>query len=264
MFNICIDYTYLSVNTVKAIGENSNFSYQLRTKFHCASAIPYHVFLICGYELEKVERLCLLRTNNFMLTALIRYSWHIDMTYYDQKVNHGHGCPAGTKNTLPHYMPMVKTFNQHTDLSVLDPHAPFILGFNEPNHKDEAHGGLTPQHAADAWRQIEQHSHGIRLVSPAMAGEDYKWLDEFFKLCNGCRIDYIAAHKYSCDANEIMGFMNRLWHRYHKKIWLTEFACPLSTSEDQQLHLMQKLLPQLEAAPFISRFVRSIHYVFFS
>ena len=37
----------ISVNRVNSIGENSNFSSQLRTEFQCASPIPYHVFLSC-------------------------------------------------------------------------------------------------------------------------------------------------------------------------------------------------------------------------
>ena len=50
MFHFHIDCTYLSVNRVNAIGENSNFTSQLRTEFHCASPIPdipHHVFFSC-------------------------------------------------------------------------------------------------------------------------------------------------------------------------------------------------------------------------
>ena len=49
MFNFCIDCAYLSVNRVNGIGENTNFSSQLRVDFHCASPISYHVFISCGY-----------------------------------------------------------------------------------------------------------------------------------------------------------------------------------------------------------------------
>ena len=52
-FTFCINctymYMYLSVKRVNAIGENSNFSSKFRTEFHCASPIPYHMFLNCGY-----------------------------------------------------------------------------------------------------------------------------------------------------------------------------------------------------------------------
>ena len=47
VFNFCIDCTYLSASLVNGIGENSNFSSQLRAELHCASPIPYHVFLSC-------------------------------------------------------------------------------------------------------------------------------------------------------------------------------------------------------------------------
>ena len=59
MFNFCIDCTYLSVNRVNDIGENSNFSSQLRADLHCASPIPYHVFLICDIHHPLVQCFCI-------------------------------------------------------------------------------------------------------------------------------------------------------------------------------------------------------------
>ena len=44
-----MDCAYLSVNRVNGIGENSNISSQLRSELHCASPIPYHVFISCGF-----------------------------------------------------------------------------------------------------------------------------------------------------------------------------------------------------------------------
>ena len=37
----------ISVNRVNGIGENSNFSSQLRAELYCASPIPYHMFIGC-------------------------------------------------------------------------------------------------------------------------------------------------------------------------------------------------------------------------
>ena len=54
--NFCIDCTYLSVSRVNGIRENSNFSSQLQADLHCASPLPYHVFLSCDWEhTEKVQ-----------------------------------------------------------------------------------------------------------------------------------------------------------------------------------------------------------------
>ncbi|XP_045209805.2 uncharacterized protein LOC123561474 [Mercenaria mercenaria] len=174
------------------------------------------------------------------------YDWRMDLPFWHEKVSKV--CPPSTDQSMPPHVPMIKVYNNHTVLNIpVD--APYILGFNEPNHKN-----MTPQQAADAWPEIEKHSHGKPLVSPATAGKDFHWYDEFFRLCHGCRIDYIAAHLYSCDAHQTMSYLQKLHHRYHKKVWLTEFACSHSTDENQQLHLMQTLLPQLEAAPYVYRY----------
>ena len=57
MFNFCIDFACLSVNRVNGIGENSIFSSQLRAELHCASPIPYHVFISCDniHSIQKCE-----------------------------------------------------------------------------------------------------------------------------------------------------------------------------------------------------------------
>ena len=41
------------------------------------------------------------------------------------------------------------------------------------------------------------------LVSPATAGINIPWMDEFMAECEllGCRIDYLATHDYSKDRN---------------------------------------------------------------
>ncbi|XP_045211136.1 uncharacterized protein LOC123562572 [Mercenaria mercenaria] len=177
------------------------------------------------------------------------YDWHMDMSFFNTKV--ASVCPPSTNQTMPPHIPMVKKYNNHTVLNI-PADARYVLGFNEPNHAAQA--GMTPQQAADAWPEIEKHSHGKPLVSPATAGMAFHWYDEFFRLCHNCRIDYIAAHLYSCNAHDIMSYLQKLHQKYHKKVWLTEFACPNSKSEQEQLHLMQTLLPQLEAAKYVYRY----------
>ena len=182
------------------------------------------------------------------MSLFIRYDWHQDMDFFYQKV--GRFCGNSTSLSMPPHIPMLKKYHNNTKLH-LQTWGPYILGFNEPNHKDQA--DMTPQEAADAWPLLEQNSHGAKLVSPTTAGAAFWWYDAFFNLCKGCRIDFIAAHMYNCDANAIMSYLQKLYHRYNKKIWLTEFACPHSTDENQQLNLMKNVLPQLEAAPFVYR-----------
>lgn len=137
----------------------------------------------------------------------------------------------------------------------------FVLGFNEPNHYEQSN--ITAEKAASMWPEVEKLSNGRPIVSPAAApcggtkchGDTEEWFDAFFELCKNCRVDYLATHAYFCNANKTMTFLLRLYQKYSKEIWLTEFACPRSTDTDKQLLYMQELLPMLESAPFIFRYV---------
>ena len=126
----------------------------------------------------------------------------------------------------------------------------YVLGFNEPDHSDQAH--LTPVQAAAEWKNLESKATGKILVSPAFT--NIHWFDEFFQACTGCRIDHIATHVYSCNAGHVMNVLHNIWNRYHKPIWLTEFSCPHSVSADTQLHFMKQILPRLEAASYVFRY----------
>ncbi|XP_060603280.1 uncharacterized protein LOC132756273 isoform X2 [Ruditapes philippinarum] len=110
------------------------------------------------------------------------YDWHMDLSFYHDKV--GQHC-----NSTPHlvhkHIPMVKKYNNHTQLTI-QTWGRFILGFNEPDHADQA--DMTAQEAAAALPEIEKNSHGAKLVSPTTAGPNFKWYDDFFRLYHGCRI----------------------------------------------------------------------------
>ena len=160
---------------------------------------------------------------------------------------------------LNRYVPMVWSwYPGHSGTVRVPDHAEAILGFNEPNHKQQAN--LKAADAAVYWHNIEQQSKGKPLVSPSSApcgnncnGDTIAWFDEFFRHCNGCRVDYLATHHYSCNADTTMHFLKSLYDRYGKKIWLTEFACPYSADPHRQLHYMRTLLPKLEASPYVYR-----------
>lgn len=116
-----------------------------------------------------------------------------------------------------------------------DDNVKYLLGFNEPNFKDQA--GMTPTQAAAAWPQLQAiaDKYQLKLVSPAVNycgncvsenGTTYynpfDWLDDFFKACAGCRVDYIALHWYG-GGNSITGYIDDA-RKYGKPIWVTEYA----------------------------------------
>lgn len=159
---------------------------------------------------------------------------------------------------VDNYVPMI--WGRWNILNTTIPsQAAYILGFNEPNHFKQSN--LTPEQAAKYWPLVEQISNGRLLVSPSAApcggqchGDTVQWFDKFFKYCNGCRVDYLATHFYSCNAEKTMTFLRELYERYGKKIWLTEFSCPYTASPNKEHSYMKQILPQLEAAPFVYRY----------
>ena len=126
----------------------------------------------------------------------------------------------------------------------------YILGFNEPDFIDQAN--MTPTQAAAAWPKLQAvaDQYGLKLVSPAVNycgscvyengityTNPFKWLDDFFTVCNGCRVDYIALHWYG-GGNSIVGYIEDA-RKYGKPIWVTEFADWESgiTPENQKSYL---------------------------
>jgi len=116
-----------------------------------------------------------------------------------------------------------------------DENIKYILGFNEPNFKDQAN--MTPTQAVAAWENLQNiaANNGLELVAPAVNycgscvqenGTTYTnpftYLDDFFEACTGCQIDYLALHWYGGGAS-MPGYIDDA-RKYGKKIWVTEFA----------------------------------------
>lgn len=134
-----------------------------------------------------------------------------------------------------------------------DPKVKYILGFNEPNFKDQAN--MTPSQAADAWASFQTiaEKHNLKTVGPAVnycgdcvseGGTTYnnpfKYLDDFFTACINCKVDYIALHWYG-SGNSIVGYVDDA-RKYNKPIWVTEFASwdnsnPVQNVADQKKYL---------------------------
>jgi hypothetical protein len=148
------------------------------------------------------------------------------------------------------------------------PNAAALLGFNEPNHKQQSN--LQPAEAARLWPSVMHAAHeaGIaRLGSPAAApcgGGSRKcvddvlpWLDEFFGNCSNCTVDFIATHSYVCQASKLRSFLEGLYERYRLPIWLTEFNCgdgSRNASAKEHLQYMKEAVPLLESLPFVERY----------
>ncbi|GIH14238.1 sigma-70 family RNA polymerase sigma factor [Rugosimonospora africana] len=107
----------------------------------------------------------------------------------------------------------------------------YLLGFNEPDRGDQAN--MTVAQALDLWPQLM--ATGSTLGSPAVATGGDKaggWLDQFMSgaASRGYRVDFITLHWYGGDfvtasaVSELKSYLSAVYNRYHKPIWLTEYA----------------------------------------
>lgn len=145
------------------------------------------------------------------------YGYNVYDPYRDPKA-HGNCSRASAEGHLDRrFTPM------NWCLSSLDHKIPpyvnrtFFMGFNEPNNRHNCN--TEPSKVAAAWAQVERQWPDSKLVSPATSGDGVPWFDQFFGNCTllygkkGCRIDYLAAHDYSCTPNSTLSYLELLYKR---------------------------------------------------
>jgi len=153
------------------------------------------------------------------------------------------------------FIPMIWGLNSHPEY--IYGKSPYLLTFNEPNFADQAN--MTPKQAADFWPKIEAAAakYGMKISSPSASYGGFMdpidWLDEFFRLCTNCKVDFITTHQYNCAPYDLYGAITN-FKKYNKPIWVTEFACWDSSSQANTASFMQTLLPLFENDTSIERY----------
>ncbi len=106
-----------------------------------------------------------------------------------------------------------------------------LLGFNEPDNSWQSN--MSVSQALSLWPRLM--ATGMTLGSPAVAsGAATKggWLDQFMAgaKSRGYRVNFITLHWYggnfatAAAVSELKSYIQAVHARYHKPIWLTEFA----------------------------------------
>lgn len=166
-----------------------------------------------------------------------------------------------TNKPSQEHVPMVWGWWRGTNITGKIPESEYLIGFNEPNHKEQSN--MSPAAAAKYWKEIMKSAGDRKLVSPSAApcgnpakclGNVFEWFDEFFKLCKGCKFDYISTHHYSCNPKNTISYLKKMYERYHYPIWLTEFSCPQTNDATKILQYMKGVLPLLEKADYVFRY----------
>ncbi|WEW58066.1 hypothetical protein PRK78_003533 [Emydomyces testavorans] len=171
--------------------------------------------------------------------------------------------PGGNLNT--EYVPMLwgpKFFNNWQPGNVLSSGCKDLLGFNEPDHNEQA--SMSPQTAVDAYKKYLTPLNGkVNLGSPAVTNGGGNmglgWMKSFLDSCAGsCGVSFLAVHWYS-PATEIEGFKQHISEAIKlanskgiKQIWLTEFQG--LGDEQAQVSFMKQVLPWLDANPGVARY----------
>jgi Glycosyl hydrolase catalytic core len=107
----------------------------------------------------------------------------------------------------------------------------YLLGFNEPDNSGQSN--MTVSQALGLWPKLM--GTGMKLGSPAVATDAATaggWLDRFMRGVSArhYRVNFIAVHWYGGDfatsqaVGELRSYLRAIHARYHRPIWLTEFA----------------------------------------
>lgn len=138
-----------------------------------------------------------------------------------------------------------------------------LLGFNEPNFPNQAN--LDPETAANLWKDVEAlaEEHNIStIVSPSMnwhvSMDPIEWLERFFAACEGCQVDAIGIHVFTCYAAGLKYHLDR-YRVFGKPMWITEIACsdpnsPERLSAEGQMAYMMEAIPLLEADEDVAKY----------
>ncbi|HEY0716589.1 MAG TPA: glycoside hydrolase family protein, partial [Streptosporangiaceae bacterium] len=141
-----------------------------------------------------------------------------------------------------------------------------LLGFNEPDLSSQSN--LSVPQALSLWPQLE--ATGMTLGSPAVAsGGDVAggWLDQFMTgaAARGYRVDFITLHWYGSDfdstaaVSQLQSYIQAVYNRYHKPIWLTEFGLAnfgtgTFPTGAQQAAFVTGATAMLDQLPYVQRY----------
>jgi len=137
-----------------------------------------------------------------------------------------------------------------------------LLGFNEPDGKDQANLGVDG--ALEGWPHLM--ATGLPLGSPAAVHADGGWMKAFMQGAEQkkYRVDFVTIHWYG--GNDPQGFLNYLafvHDLYHRPLWITEFAPadwgagpgrPNRYTPAQMADFMRAVLPEMNRRTYVQRY----------
>ena len=137
-----------------------------------------------------------------------------------------------------------------------------LLGFNEPDGKDQAN--LSVDKALEGWPYLMDT--GLTLGSPAGVHPDGDWMKSFMAGAEAkqYRVDFITIHWYGgADPQGFLDMLARVHALYHRPLWVTEFAPadwntgpghPNRWTTAQVAEFMRVVLPEMNRRGYVQRY----------
>ncbi|MCT9929576.1 glycosyl hydrolase [Planotetraspora sp. A-T 1434] len=185
--------------------------------------------------------------------------------YYTWSSNHdGITTPKGSE-----FVPLIWGAGSVTDKTLAEAKSagPYLLGFNEPDMAEQSN--MSVDKALSLWPKLM--AAGRVVGSPAVAyGGDRPggWLDRFMSGAaqRGYRVDFVSLHWYGGDfrteaaVGQLKSYLQAVYERYHKPIWLTEYALidfshgVRFPTEAQQAAFVTASTTMLAGLPYVHRY----------
>ncbi|GAA0995262.1 hypothetical protein GCM10009555_089130 [Acrocarpospora macrocephala] len=185
--------------------------------------------------------------------------------YYTWSTNHN----GITTPETSQFVPMIWGAASVTDQNLAQAKSagPYLLGFNEPDMKEQSN--MSVETALSLWPKLM--ATGQKLGSPAVAWGGNNaggWLDRFMSgaASRGYRVDFITLHWYGGDfradaaTGQLKSYIQAVYDRYKKPIWLTEFALidfsngVRYPTEAQQAAFLTSATQMLGSLPYVQRY----------
>lgn len=122
---------------------------------------------------------------------------------------------------------------------------------------------MSPSEAAKLWKEYIEPlaSEGYRLGAPATSSDPdgYTWMQEFYKECSGCTIDFHPLHYYDVSASGFETYLKK-WHNgFGKPIWVTETACQnfnggAQCSESEVWSYVEQITSFMESQSWVEKY----------
>jgi hypothetical protein len=133
-----------------------------------------------------------------------------------------------------------------------------ILGFNEPDHTDQAN--LSVSDALTGFQYLA--AAGIPVGSPACADDYDSWFQQFMQgvTGQGLRLDFITVHCYLEDPYQFENYITGLHNWYWQyPLWITEFAptdwaSPSGVTTMDAANFMKIVVPWLNSQWYVARY----------